>query len=260
MDNATLVPDLTAPFDKCAGCPIRHRAVCSYSSPAELATLDEAKFYRDFAPGQEIVAEGEPTTSLGSVVSGVVALHKTLEDGRRQTVGLLFASDFIGRPLRPQAPYDAIAVTPVRMCLFKRRRFEELLSESPALNRRLLEMTLDELDAAREWMVLLGRKTAQERLGSFLLILARRHALLTKTQPADGLSVPLPLTREAIAEYLGLTIETVSRQFTALRKAGVVDVPDRRVVVIRDLEGLKDLAGDDDEDGDDGRAARPAIA
>jgi CRP/FNR family transcriptional regulator len=119
-------------------------------------------------------------------------------------------------------------------------------------------MTLDELDAAREWMVLLGRKTAQERLASFLWILMRRHAALTKAPVDDGLAVPLPLTREAIAEYLGLTIETVSRQFTALRKAGIIEAPDRRLVIVCDVDALKDLAGQDEDGADDSSA--PAIA
>lgn len=239
------IPDLSSPYERCSTCPIRHRAVCSYSSPAELVELDQIKFYRDFEPGQEIVGEGERVTSLGSVVSGVVALQKTLEDGRRQMVGLLFASDFIGRPLRPLAPYDAVAVTPVRMCLFHRNQFEEVLTRNTSLERRLLEMTLDELDAARDWMLLLGRKTAQEKLASFLMILARRSALLGKGEAHDGLVVAIPLTREQIAEFLGLTIETVSRQFTALRKQRLIELPDKRSFMIIDCGRLGEIAGDD---------------
>ncbi|MEM9140010.1 MAG: Crp/Fnr family transcriptional regulator [Pseudomonadota bacterium] len=222
--------------------------MCSYSTPAELALLEKTKFYQDFAPGQEIVSEGEPTKFLGSVVEGVVALQKTMEDGRRQMVGLLFPSDFIGRPLRPIAPYDAVAVTPVRMCLFHRRAFEEMLAGATSLERRLLEMTLDELDAAREWMLLLGRKTAAEKLGSFLMILSRRASSLEAQPLANGLVVPIHLTRESIAEFLGLTIETVSRQFTALRKQGLIDVPDKRTVVLIDLATLRVLAGEDVDD------------
>jgi CRP/FNR family transcriptional regulator len=237
-------PDLSLGLERCSGCPIRHRAVCSYSAPAELARLDDAKFYRDFDPGQEIVGEGEPTTFVGSVVSGVVSLHKTLEDGRRQMVGLLFASDFIGRPMRKIALYEAVAVSPVRMCLFHRSEFETIMADSQSLERRLLEMTLDELDAARNWMLLLGRKSARERLATFLMILARRQAMLDKRPAADGSEVALPLTREAIAEYLGLTIETVSRQFTQMRNSGLVDLPDRRTFRIVDYAGLSDLAGD----------------
>ncbi|MEE8453964.1 MAG: cyclic nucleotide-binding domain-containing protein, partial [Limibaculum sp.] len=96
--------------ERCADCTIRHRAVCTYCSPHELALLDAIKFYKTFEPGQEIVAAGEETDCLGSVVDGVVALSKTLVDGRRQTVGLMFPSDFVGRAKRPVAPYDAVAV------------------------------------------------------------------------------------------------------------------------------------------------------
>ncbi|MEM9059344.1 MAG: helix-turn-helix domain-containing protein [Pseudomonadota bacterium] len=240
------VPNLVSDAGRCETCPIRDRAICSYSSPDDLVELDRTKYYRDFEPGEEIVGEGEPSKSLGSVVSGVVALHKSLEDGRRQVVGLLFPSDFIGRPFRPRAPYEAVAVTPVRMCLFHRSAFETLISERTALQRRLLEMTLDELDAAREWLVLLGRKTARERLASFLLILARREAKLRDIALTSGIDVAIPLTREAIAEFLGLTIETVSRQFTSLRRDGVIDLPDKRSFRIADLATLQELAGEED--------------
>ena len=248
MVNLGPVPDLTGSVEKCATCPIRHRAICSYSSPSELAALDAAKFYRNYDPGQTIVAEGEPTQAIGSIVSGVEALHKTLEDGRRQMVGLLFASDFIGRPLKPIATYEAVAVTTVRMCLFHRTQFEQILTSSVTLERRLLEMTLNELDAARDWMLLLGRKNARERLASFLMILAQRQANLNKAVMQDGLIVPIPLTREAIAEFLGLTIETVSRQFTALRKAGIIELPDRRSFILENVDEMRRMAGDDYSD------------
>jgi CRP/FNR family transcriptional regulator len=238
-----------AAHDRCASCTIRRRAVCSYCGPDELAKLDAIKFYRNFVPGQEIVAAGEETGFLGSVVEGVVALSKTMPDGRRQTVGLMFPSDFVGRAMRPVATYDAVAVTPVRLCLFARSRFERLLRETPALEKRLLEMTLDELDAARDWMVLLGRKTAQEKIASFLVILARRAAALENARPRDGLSFDLPLTREAVADYLGLTIETVSRQITALRKAGLIELTETRHVRVPNYLALLDAAGEDADGG-----------
>ena len=244
VQGLAVVPDLKLGLERCSTCPIRHRAVCSQSSPEELVELDAAKYYTDYKPGQEIVGEGEPTKALGSVVSGVVALHKTLEDGRRQMVGLLFPSDFIGRPLRPVAPYDAVAVTPVKMCMFHRDRFERILDGSKNLEHRLLQMTLDELDAARDWMLLLGRKTARERLASFLMIVAKRQVQLEQCELTDGMRIDIPLTREAIAEFLGLTIETVSRQFTALRKQGVLAIPDRRHADLTDLSALREMAGE----------------
>ncbi len=239
------VTGLRPAHQRCSDCPIRHRAVCSYSAPAQLAELDAIKFYVDYAPGREIVGTGEPTKSLGSVVSGVVALQKILSDGRRQIVGLLFPGDFIGRPFEQRATYDAVAVTPVKMCLFRRSQFEELLTREPGLERRLLEMTLNELDAARDWMVLLGRKTAREKVASFLVVLARRAAVLEQVSLADGLTFQVPLSRDAIAEHLGLTIETVSRQLTQLRKDALIHLDGARDVRLRDYRGLLDASGDD---------------
>jgi len=235
--------------DSCCDCTIRNRAVCTYYGPQELALLDAIKFYKKFQPGQEIMAAGEVTEFLGSVVDGVVALSKALPDGRRQTVGLMFPSDFIGRPMQPMAHYDAIAVTPVRLCLFDRPRFERILRDTPALAKRLLEMTLDELDAARDWMLLLGRKTANEKIATFLSILAGRAAALEHKAPTDGLVFELPLTREAMADYLGLTIETVSRQITTLRKAGVIELVDARHLHVPNYAALLSVAGEDADGG-----------
>ncbi len=192
---------------------------------------------------------GESTDFLGSVVSGVVSLSRIMADGRRQMVGLLFPSDFIGRPMRPKAPFDAIAVNEVRLCIFSRARFEALLKDTPSLEQRLLEMTLDELDSAREWMVLLGRKTAKEKIASFFAIAARRMAAVKRIQLKDGVELELPLTREDMADYLGLTIETVSRQISALRKEKVIELTDARHLVIPDYNLLLEIAGDDDSDG-----------
>ncbi len=242
-------PALTPHQVHCADCPIRHRAVCSYVPRDQLDRLNAIKSYRTYGPGREIVAAGEETTSIGSVVSGVVSLSKTMPDGRRQMIGLMFPSDFIGRPKMPIAPYDAVAVTEVTLCLFPRGRFERLLVETPGIERRLLEMTLDELDAARDWMLLLGRKTAREKIATFLTILARRSAAAESRPVEDGLRVALPITREAIGDYLGLTIETVSRQLTALRKEGVIVFEDPRLLHIPDFAALLDAAGEDADGG-----------
>lgn len=233
----------------CTDCPIRHRAVCSYADRGQLEQLNAIKYYKSYEAGQEIVAAGEETGAIGSVVEGVVSLSKTMADGRRQMVGLMFPSDFIGRPKIPHAPYDAVAITRVTLCLFPRARFERMLLETPALERRLLEITLDELDAARDWMLLLGRKTAREKIATFLTILVRRSAALEERRPQNGLSIALPITREAIGDYLGLTIETVSRQLTALRKDGVIALEDVRSIRVPDFAALLDAAGEDADGG-----------
>ncbi|WP_370241666.1 helix-turn-helix domain-containing protein, partial [Pararhodobacter marinus] len=113
----------------------------------------------------------------------------------------------------------------------------------------LLEMTLDELDAAREWMLLLGRKTAREKIASLIAIIARRDASL-KLQSSEGrVVVDLPLTREAMSEYLGLTLETVSRQISALKRDGVIQIEGKRHIIIPDFDLLIEEAGDDSDGG-----------
>jgi len=192
------------------------------------------KLFRTFDPGQEIVAAGEDAGFIATVIEGIVSLSRTMPDGRRQMVGLMFPSDFIGRPMRPVAPFDAVALTQVRLCVLVRRQFEQILHGSPALERRLLELTLDELDAAHEWMLLLGRKTAEERVASFLLLLARRAAAAEEGSGKDGLTFDLPITREAMAEYLGTTVETVSRQLTKFRQIGLIDLIEARRIRVLD--------------------------
>ena len=140
-------------------------------------------------------------------------------------------------------------MTEVTLCSFDRRRFEEILAKSPALEQRLLQITLDELDAAREWMLRLGRKTAQEKIASFIAMAGRRAGMLEIARPLDGQSFDLPLSREDMAEYLGLTIETVSRQIGRLRNEGLIDLVSARRVVVRDYGALLEAAGDDSDGG-----------
>jgi len=234
---------------KCSDCPIRHRAVCAHCESDELALLDQIKSYRTYAPGEAIAWSGEPMSMVGSVVAGVAMLSSTMADGRRQMVGLLLPSDFLGRPGRAHASYDVVAATETTLCLFDRARFERLVARTPRIERRLLEMTLDELDSAREWMLLLGRKTAREKIASLFVIMARRDAALNRTLPQDGLRFPLYISREAMADYLGLTIETVSRQISGLRKEGLVVLGENRMVHVPDFARLIDQSGDDADGG-----------
>lgn len=231
--------------NQCGECPIRHNAVCAECEQSELLLLESMKTYRSYAPGETIIWAGDELSFLGSVVEGVASLSRTLADGRRQMVGMLFPSDFVGRPGRASTPYDVVASTEVTLCTFRKKAFEDLIARSPRMESRLLAMTLDELDAAREWMTLLGRKTAREKIASVLLIFARRDAALSKASMKDGMAFDLPVTREVIADYLGLTIETVSRQITALKKQKLILLEGTRHVVIPDIEILREESGDD---------------
>jgi len=233
----------------CDNCPIRHRAVCAKCEPDELEQLEGIKYYRSFEAGQPVVWSGDQMDFVASVVSGIASLSQTMEDGRTQMVGLLLPSDFLGRPGRSRASYDVTAITDVQLCCFRRKPFEAMMLETPHIGQRLLEMTLDELDAAREWMLILGRKTAREKIASLIAIVARREAGIQQKSPRDGFGFDLPLTRESMADYLGLTLETVSRQISALRKDGVISLEGKRRIVIPDFEGLMSETGDDTDGG-----------
>ena len=241
--------DLKMNAHDCGDCPIRHRAVCARCDADELTRLEEIKYYRSFQAGQTVIWSGDRMDFVASVVSGIATLTQTMEDGRRQMVGLLLPSDFVGRPGRAQAAYDVTAVTDLVMCCFRKRPFEELIGSTPNVSQRLLEMTLDELDAAREWMLLLGRKTAREKISSLLAIIARRDATLNLRVPKGRISFDLPLTREEMSDYLGLTLETVSRQMSALKRDGVIELEGKRRISIPEFETLLDETGDDSDGG-----------
>lgn len=222
----------------CAYCPVRHRAVCASCVDNEIELLNEIKQYRSFEAGQSIALQGEKNDFVASVVVGVATLTSSLEDGRTQVVGLLLPSDFLGRPGRETVAHDVTATTDVTLCCFQKKPFEKLLAETPHLHERLLAMSLDELDAAREWMLLLGRKTAREKVSSFLLMFARRSENPDAILPEETVRIDLPLSREIVANYLGLTVETVSRQMTALRKGGVIEMDGARTILIQDADAL----------------------
>lgn len=233
----------------CDECPIRHRAVCAKCDTDELERLEAIKYYRTYEAGQTIAWAGDEMTFVGSVVRGVATLSQTMEDGRTQMLGLLLPSDFVGRPGRSALAYDVTAISEVTLCCFRRRPFEQLMALTPHVAERLLDMTLDELDAAREWMLILGRKTAREKIASLLAIIARRESTISMSSLKGRIEINLPLTREAMADYLGLTLETVSRQISALKREGVITLDGKRKILVEDFEALLAETGDDMDGG-----------
>lgn len=233
----------------CSECPIRHRAVCAKCDTDELEALERIKYYRNYEAGQSISWAGDEMPFVASVVKGVASISQTLEDGRTQMVGLLLPSDFIGRPGRGKSVYDVTAVSDVTLCCFRRKPFEQMILSTPHVAERLLDMTLDELDAAREWMLILGRKTAREKIASLLAIIARRESTIGMTKLTGKITIDLPLTREAMADYLGLTLETVSRQISALKREGIIELDGKRRIRVDDFQALLQETGDDMDGG-----------
>ncbi|MCP4317041.1 MAG: Crp/Fnr family transcriptional regulator [Hyphomicrobiales bacterium] len=220
----------------CQACEARHHGLCGTLMPGELIKLNKIASRKEVKPGTTLVADSEPVTHYSNILSGVVKLTKILADGRQQIVGLQFASDFLGRPFKSESNTNAEAATTVRLCTFPRNAIERMIEGSSSLEHRLLQQTLEELDEARGWMVTLGRKTAGEKVSSFLYLIATH--IDPTSDDTEGVVFELPLTRADIADFLGLTIETVSRQMTKLRKDGVIEIENNRHVTVPDLERL----------------------
>jgi CRP/FNR family transcriptional regulator len=226
----------------CQSCEARHRGVCGALDADQLVDLAKTSSRRSIPSGAELVGDAEVVDSYSNVLSGVVKLTKSLSDGRQQIVGLQFAPDFLGRPFKVESAINAEAATEVSLCSFPRTIIERMMKESPALEHRLLKQTLTELDEARDWMVTLGRKTASEKVASFLLMIAR-NIDPTVDPTAKSATFDLPLTRADIADFLGLTIETVSRQLTRLRTDRVIRIDNNRHVTVDSLSRLEQRSG-----------------
>ena len=221
----------------CRACEARHRGVCGALSPEQLIELSRHSTKRKIESGTELVSDATNIDSYANILAGVVKLTKTLPDGRQQIVSLQFAPDFIGRPFKRESTISAEAATSVSVCAFPKTSLDRMIEQAPELGHRLHLQALDELDEARDWMLTLGRKTAAERVASFLHLIARHG---DPEAESDGEArFDLPLTRADIADFLGLTIETVSRQLTKLRKDGLISVENNRHITVFDIAKLE---------------------
>lgn len=244
--RATSSPVPTGPLAllTCATCAVRNSSLCSALTDEELRDLHGISRRKTLAKGQFHAFEQGAQGDFVNVIGGFGKLIKSAPDGRQQIVGLLFPSDFVSNhsqsDLAACDTYMIEAASPLELCLFPRERFEGLLTRYPELAQRLLEITLDELSIARDWMVLLGRKSAEERVASFFLHVSKRMS----AQSCSGAAVfDLPLDRSDIADHIGLTLETVSRQISKLRASGLITMEGTRRVVQMDVDGLTERAG-----------------
>ncbi len=222
----------------CQSCEARHRGICGALSPQQLLHLSKFTTKTSFESSDEMVMEGDEVDRYSNILSGVVKLSKLLADGRHQIVGLQFAPDFLGRPFKTKSSTSAEAATDVRLCTFPKTILEDMIVQSPELEHTLHQQTLKELDEARDWMMTLGRKSASEKVASFLLLIGT-NIDPEKSMNSNSVKFEIPMKRADIADFLGLTIETVSRQLTKLRKAGIIELENNRSVYIPDVHKLE---------------------
>ncbi|KPL68644.1 Crp/Fnr family transcriptional regulator [Erythrobacter sp. SG61-1L] len=228
----------------CDTCVVRNRAICAALDANEVSALNSIGRRRKLEAGESLIWEGDDSLLVANVIEGVLKLSTGTEDGREQIVGVVYPSDFIGRPFGTTTRHSVTALTEANVCVFSRADFDSFAHDHPALEHKLLKRTLSELDRTRRWMLLLGRKNAEEKLATFLLDMSERLSEPGCEDPDEMLNeFELPFSRQQVADLLGLTIETVSRQFTRLKKDGIVDLPSRRAVTILDRAALEARAG-----------------
>src|SRR3954454_11990817 len=207
----------------CAGCKVRGVSICAVLDASELGSLEAIAEDARYDEKKTILLEADPADAVYNITQGTVRLYKLLPDGRRQIVGFLLPGDFMGLALSDHYAFSADAVESVMACRFARGAFSALVDEKPHLLRRLHEAATHELSLAQDHMVLLGRRTADEKVAAFLLGLRDRWRRLG----GSLVTLPLPMTRQDIADSLGLTLETVSRTISKFaRSRMLIVVPD----------------------------------
>lgn len=231
----------------CAACAIREQTVCAALTQRGLGRLSAIVTRVGFAPGQAVFFEGQAVEHVFNVVEGIVRLTRLLPNGRRQVTGFVHPGNFLGIACRDTYGHTAEAVTRLTLCRFVRSRLQAFLQEHPEMERRVLAMASGELWVAQSQMLLLGRKTARERLATFLLSWAEAWGRAPQGPWADSSErvIALPMPRIDIADHLGLTRETVSRVLTALVMDGTIDIPEPALIVLRRPDRLAKFAEGD---------------
>ena len=209
------------------------------SGPDAAASVEMPSAVESFGTNQLVLrdrllfAQGDEARYAYRILSGVVRTYRMMSDGRRHVTDFLLAGDVLGFEIGADHNASAVAVTECVVRRYPRRQLELAADDQPVVARRLLTLACDRLAVAQSQMVSLGRKTAEERFASFLL------GLVDRTRGADR-AIIVPMTRADIADHLGLTIETVSRLFSRLRKDGVIELPDAHSFRLRDRDALEE--------------------
>jgi CRP/FNR family transcriptional regulator, anaerobic regulatory protein len=221
-------------------------AIYSPIAPADpkprLKDLFRGQPAESFSAGEALIWEGDQAGQIFDVLEGVLRVYKILPDGRRAIMGFIYPGEVLGVSFQRRSPFTAEAVTAVKVRRFSRDRFFSLVNESPDLQSQLYALLCDKMSAAHGQMLLLGRKSAEERVVSFLLAVHHKCG--------EGAEIELPMSRLDMADYLGLTIETVSRMMTSLTRRGLIHATGRHRIGLHKLSALRDIGGRDEDEAD----------
>jgi CRP/FNR family transcriptional regulator, anaerobic regulatory protein len=233
MPKMTARPAVSAPV--CLHCPARLSDLCAGVPDKDLKILSAISTHQHLAPGETLVLDGDAAGLVYNVVSGTLTMTRHSTDGRRQILAFLFRGNYVGFSSEQVYRFNVEAVTESEICRFERRRIEPLFSAYPEMDRRLRQAAAKTIEASLDLVFTLGRRNATERVAAFLIY-------LRDIQKAAQ-TIPIPMTRADIGDYLGLTIETVSRILTRLKTSKLIRLQSLHAFEILDEARLREAAG-----------------
>ena len=236
--DATRGQGLDTTAQVCDRCGSRVSGLCR---PLDAAALDDISgvAQQTQLPAHAVLfREGDKAGKVFTLIEGVAKLSRLLPDGKQQVVGFRFTGDVIGYTTRAAYPFDAELLTDSRLCKLDRAQLEALLRRFPQLERRMLDLCVQELTATQEQLVTVGRRSAEARVAAFLISLVEASRRRGEAKPV----LEMPMTRSDIAHFLGLTLETVSRGLTAFRKRGWIREPVHHRIELLNVAALTGLA------------------
>ena len=222
---------------RCTICKIRPYSFCRCLPEEQLKIFSSISDERDFQDKSNIFLQEEESVNLYNITKGNVKIYRLLNDGRIQIIGFLYPGDFFGSYKKGKYNYSAESIGDLRVCVFKQSSLDDYLEKNMQLAKELLHMTSHELTLAQDRMMVLGKMKAIERVAKFILNISdQRLRIGWQNNP-----ISMPMTRQDIADYLGLTLETISREFSKLKASNVIKFLSPKQIYISDRDKLSSL-------------------
>jgi len=233
----TLIESSDKSTTRCAICKIRSYSFCRCLHDDQLKIFSGISTEKEFKDKETVFLQQEDSKHLYNITKGNIKIYKLLSDGRIQIIGFLYPGDFFGSYKKGKYNYSAEAIGDVRLCVFKQEMLDNYLEKNMNLAKELLHMTSHELTLAQDRIGVLGKMKANERVAKFILNISEQRARIGwQNNP-----VSLPMIRQDIADYLGLTLETVSREITRFKTSNLIKVMNAKQIFIVDKEKLANI-------------------
>jgi len=223
---------------RCSLCKIRSYSFCRCLNDDQLEIFSKVSFEKKFTDKENIFLQNDPSTHLYNITEGNVKIYQLLDDGRIQIIGFLYPGDFFGTYKNNKYNYSAEAIGNLRVCVFDQRILDKYMDQNPILAKELLNQTSYELTLAQDRMTVMGRLNAIEKISIFFINISnQRKRIGWQSNP-----ISLSMARQDIADYLGLTIETVSREISKLKTSNIIKIISSKQLFINDIEKLKQIS------------------